>query len=101
MLLFKASFQLLILYILKGKSLLQRYRAAISDRNTMKEAHRGFSANFKPRIVAEWQSICAAWDLDGFPKTLTNPFKVDDTSELYVHFHVLICLKNNVRCQRE
>lgn len=66
-----------------GKTLLRRYRAAISDRNMQKEAHRGFSASLPSNLVATWGLLCAAWDADGFPKSLANPYKVDDTSESY------------------
>lgn len=69
-----------------GKSLLRRYKAAISDRNLQKEAHRGLSDSIDPPIIVEkWRRLCVAWDADGFPKSRTNPFKVDDTSAYQVH----------------
>ena len=69
-----------------GKTLLRRYKAAIADRNLQKEAHRGITASIKsPAKIEKWERLCVAWDADGFPKSRTNPFKVDDTSAYQVH----------------
>ena len=68
-----------------GKTLLWRYKAAISDCNLQKEAHRGLSDLIDPPILVEqWRRLCIVWDADGFPKLRTNPFKVDDTSAYQV-----------------
>lgn len=74
--------------ILTGKTLLQKYGAAVSDRNMQREAHRGFSASLPPQLVGEWGVLCATWDSDGFPKSAVNPFHVDDKSKPPVLTHL-------------
>ena len=61
--------------------MLRKYRAAISERNAQKEAHRGFSKQQFPNTVASWELMCSVWDADGFPKSLPNPFQMNDSSE--------------------
>ena len=68
-----------------GKTLLRRYRAAVSDRNAQEEAHRGISTSLEPHVIAEWTALCVAWDADGFPKSATNPFHVVDTGKFAVN----------------
>ena len=64
---------------------MRRYRAAISDRNTQEEAYRGFSNSFEDDVITEWTALCTAWDADGFPKSVTNPFKVVDTGKRVIN----------------
>ena len=64
-----------------GKSLLKRYRAAMSDRNMQREAHQGLSRSLGRKVTDRWEALCSAWDSDGFPKSVVNPFHVDDRSK--------------------
>lgn len=54
--------------------MLRKYQAAVSDRNQQQEAHRGFSDSLPRDTLASWELMCSAWDTDGFPKSLPNPF---------------------------
>jgi hypothetical protein len=63
---------------------MRRYKAAISERNRQTEAHRGFTESLPSPMVATWEQVCAAWDVDRFPKSSPNPFAVDDTRKSYI-----------------
>ena len=66
-----------------GKTLLHRYKSAVSDRNLQKEAHRGISASFEDKVLKVWTSMCIAWEADGFPKSAPNPFHVTETGKYF------------------
>ncbi|PPQ76569.1 hypothetical protein CVT24_010515 [Panaeolus cyanescens] len=63
-----------------GSTLASRFRNAVSDRNIQVEAHRSLSEKVGPALVKKWESKCAAWDNDPYPKTVENPYeyKVED-----------------------
>lgn len=58
--------------------MLRKYKIAVGERNRQVEAHRGFTMSLPSDLVDEWESMCAVWDADGFPKTAENPYKADD-----------------------
>lgn len=72
------------MFVLSGKSLIQRYKNAVSDRNRQYEAHLGFSASLPPDRLQTWEAMCSAWDADSFPKSVPNPFKTMDAGEFFV-----------------
>ncbi|KAF9471153.1 hypothetical protein BDN70DRAFT_783782, partial [Pholiota conissans] len=57
-----------------GKTLKQRYNAAVAERNIQSEGHRGLTQSLDPRLVATWEALCIEWEEEVFPKTRTNPF---------------------------
>ncbi len=71
-----------------GKTLIRRYKNAISDRNNQYEAHRGFTASLLSKQAPTWEAMCVAWDEDGFPKSVPNPFKTNDVGEIIL-LHML------------
>ena len=54
----------------------------MSDRNMQREAHQGLSRSLGRKIVNRWEEVCSVWDSDGFPKSVANPFHVDDRGKL-------------------
>ncbi|KAF9471895.1 hypothetical protein BDN70DRAFT_819429 [Pholiota conissans] len=42
----------------------------------MGRSHRGFTASLPEASVAEWEEMCAVWDVDTVPKTTPNPYSV-------------------------
>ncbi|PBK71032.1 hypothetical protein ARMSODRAFT_987945 [Armillaria solidipes] len=64
-------------YIGMGKALIQKYKAAIWERNVQVEGHRGLSTNLPVDLVAQWDLLCVEWENDTFPKSVENPFHVD------------------------
>lgn len=72
-----------------GKTLLRKYQAAISDRNQQREAHQGFSRSLPADTLEIWERMCSAWDADGFPKSLPNPFKTTDPSTFCTNIYEL------------
>ncbi|KAF9470579.1 hypothetical protein BDN70DRAFT_777251, partial [Pholiota conissans] len=59
-----------------GNTLIRRYKSAVMERNKQVEAHRGFTESLPERLVAEWEAMCAAWDVDKVPKSAPNPYVV-------------------------
>ena len=64
-------------YVGMGKTLMRRYRSALADRNVQVEGHRGLSASLADETVKKWESICAAWENDNFPKKTKNPYHTE------------------------
>ena len=67
-------------YIGMGKTLMRKYKASLAERNTQVEGHRGLTATLDTKLVAKWESMCIAWEAEGFPKTKTNPYETDSNS---------------------
>ncbi|KAE9403518.1 hypothetical protein BT96DRAFT_1080167 [Gymnopus androsaceus JB14] len=66
-----------------GRTLWNRYRAAMKDRNCQRVAHQGLTNSLPKDLVSKWESICEAWERAPYPKekaadgsNLVNPFSV-------------------------
>ncbi|KAF8868211.1 hypothetical protein CPB84DRAFT_1697097, partial [Gymnopilus junonius] len=66
-------------YIGLGAMLLWRYKAAVAQRNLQQEGHRSFMQSLDPGLVEKWENMCQAWEADGFPKKIANPYHLDNT----------------------
>lgn len=71
--------------MITGRTLLRKYKAAISERNKQTEAHRGFTASLPKDIVATWEKMCVEWNADSFPKTAPNPYKTESASKFFLY----------------
>ena len=72
-------------YIGLGKTLMQRYKQALAQRNIQSEGHRGLTACIDPTLVELWEGVCVTWEADSFPKQALNPYKTLGTS-MYLFF---------------
>ncbi|KAH7904972.1 hypothetical protein BJ138DRAFT_1118902 [Hygrophoropsis aurantiaca] len=64
-------------YIGMGSSLMQKYKAAVPERNRQVEAHNGFTASLPTHAVAEWTAMVTAWEQDSsHPKQAPSPYEV-------------------------
>ena len=75
--------------IFAGRTLIRKYRAAVSNRNEQLEAHRGLTVTLKPNLTMPWAEMCEAWDADSFPKQAPNPFMVINDGE-FLLFHSIL-----------
>ncbi|PPQ86897.1 hypothetical protein CVT25_012538 [Psilocybe cyanescens] len=65
-------------YISMGKSLLQRYKRAVAERNIQTKGHRGLSNSLQDDLLKKRDDMCLAWENDGFPKKKKNPYYMKD-----------------------
>ncbi|KAM6490334.1 hypothetical protein JOM56_014311, partial [Amanita muscaria] len=64
-------------YITTGKTLMRRYKAAVSERNLQVEGYRGLNESLPKDLVQQWEQMCEDWDNDVFPKSVPNPYETD------------------------
>ena len=69
-----------------GKTLISRYKAALSERNRQAEGHRGLTNSLNSELVAKWEAMCLAWEEDEYPKKRPNPYQVKGACKLTVVF---------------
>ena len=64
-------------YVGLGKTSSRKYKAAVAERNTQTEGHRGFTASLEEANVAKWEAMCIEWEHDDILKTKPNPYHVE------------------------
>jgi hypothetical protein len=67
-----------------GKTLKQRYKAAVAERNIQREGHHRLTASLDDELVDTWEAMCVAWEKDVFPKTKANPHETDKASKCFL-----------------
>ncbi len=67
-------------YVGIGKTLMRKYKAALAERNIQVEGHRGLTSCLNTKLVASWEAMCVAWEVEGLPKKVPNPYETDGTS---------------------
>ena len=84
-------------YIGLGTTLLQKYKAAVTDRNIQVEGHHGLTDSLDLEVVKTWEKMCIDWEEDIFPKTKKNPYHDDNISMpsyfLFGHFSLVSMLR--------
>lgn len=69
-------------YIGMGKTLMSKYKKAISERNIQVEGHRGLTTSLDDAKIAEWETLCAKWEDAPFPKSgVKNPYALEGISK--------------------
>jgi len=77
-------------YIGLGKTLMQKYWAALAERNIQVEGHQGLTASLDEAVVQMWEAMCVEWEADGFPKRKKNPYHLEGASMLLSNLLVVI-----------
>lgn len=74
-------------YIYMGKTLMSRYKKAVSERNMQAEGHRGLTESLDETKIVEWGAMCVKWEDAPFPKTeIKNPYALEGIGELFIFF---------------
>lgn len=70
-----------------GTTLMKRYKAAVAERNTQAEGHRGLTSSLDPTQVKVWETMCITWEEAIYPKKgVKNPYQMDGLSEYSLTF---------------
>ena len=70
-------------YIGLGKMLMSRYEVALAERNRQTKGHRGLTKSLAPEVVAKWEAMCVAWEVDEYPKSCPNPYQKEGTCKYF------------------